>query len=134
MPFMVRINGQILGNIEEPSYLSTWKSAVHRLQEKIKNDFDLLWHSEFENRNDIEIFELIWKANQQEEDYNPQFIYLPALENEIWSNCHIAIDETIDAFLIAIIKQQNNKIKFLWQGWREPCPEDKIDKLYSISC
>ncbi|MFK7001933.1 Imm42 family immunity protein [Flavobacterium oreochromis] len=125
------LNGQIIGDIDEICFLNSWKTSVQDFKERIKNDFDLLWHPEFNNRTDTEIFELILKANQLKEEYNPQFAHLPVLENEIWSNCHISLDETTDAFLIAMIKQ-NEQIKFLWKEWREPCPNEKIDKLNSI--
>lgn len=125
------LKGQIIGDIKELCYLNSWKNSVQDLKDHIKNNFDLLWHPEFNNRTENEIFELIFKANQLEEDFNPEYSYLPVLDDKVWSNCHISIDETIDAFLLAMVKH-NEKIKFLWQGWREPCPMDKIDKLNSI--
>lgn len=125
-------NGEIIGDKNESCYLATWIGSLKKIKYKIENNSKNLSHKEFENRSDRELFELIWKANQEEENYNVEYNYLPALENEIWSNCHISIDETIDAYLITMT-ENNEIIKFIWEGWREPCPLDKIGKLNSVS-
>ncbi len=124
--------GQIIGNENETCYLSSWKISLKTLKNKIENNSKSLFYEEFSNRNDRELFELIWKSNQDEVDYDAEYSYLPVLENEIWSNCHISIDETTDAYLIAMI-ENNGNIKFLWEGFREPCSADKIGKLFSIN-
>ena len=124
--------GEIIGNENESCYLSTWKNSLKTIKDKIEDNPKSLFHEEFNNRSNRELFELIWKANQEEEDYNNEYSYLPVLDNEIWSNCHISIDETTDAYLIAMT-EDNDEIKFLWEGWREPCPVEKIGKLFSIN-
>jgi hypothetical protein len=124
--------GEIIGDENEACYLSSWKNSLKAIKDKIENNSKSLFHEEFNNRNDRELFELIWKANQDEDDYNSEYSYLPTLENKIWSNCHISIDETTDAYLIAMT-ESNGKIKFLWEGYREPCSIDKIGKLFSIN-
>jgi len=126
------LGGQILGNADEFCLLDTWKNSLQLIKDQIKNDFSSITHKEFNNKNDNEIFELIWKANQLEEEFKPEYAYLPLLEKKVWSNCTISMDETTDAYLITII-EQDGKIKFLWQGWGEPCPKDKIGILYSIT-
>ncbi|WP_130736049.1 Imm42 family immunity protein [Flavobacterium sp. J27] len=126
------LNGEIIGDQNESCYLNTWKNSLKEIKEKIVNSSKKLFHKEFENRSDREIFELIWKANQCEQDFNPKYNYLPVLENEIWSNCNIGIDETTDAYLITMIENKG-LIKFIWEGWRVPCPVDKIGKLNSVS-
>jgi hypothetical protein len=125
------LGGQIIGDIKEPCYLNSWKYSFEILKDQIKNDFHSIVHSEFNKRSDIELFELIYKANQLEDDYKLEYSNLPVLDNKVWRNCLISIDETTDAFLI-IMTEQNEEIKFLWKGLREPCSADKIGKLYSI--
>ncbi|MCC6583622.1 MAG: hypothetical protein IT271_07965 [Chitinophagales bacterium] len=88
-------------------------------------------HKEFNSRSDEEIFELIFKSNQLEEEFKPQYKYLPILENTIWQDCHISIDETTDAWQIAMI-QEDKILKIMWKGWRKPCPKSKLNKHYSI--
>jgi hypothetical protein len=124
--------GEIIGDENETCYLSSWKNSLKKLKDRIENNSSSLYHEEFNNRNDRELFELIWKANQQEEHYSTEYSYLPVLDNEIWSNCHISIDETTDAYLIAMT-EDNGEIKFLWEGLREPCAVDKIGELFSIN-
>jgi len=124
------LGGQIIGDKDESCFLNVWKYKFEILKNQIKNNFNSICHSEFNNRNDKELFELIWKANQLEAEHKLEFAHLPVLDNKVWSNCHISIDETIDAYLLTMT-ELNGKIKFLWKGWREPCSADKIDKLYS---
>ncbi|KOY87815.1 hypothetical protein AD998_18240 [bacterium 336/3] len=125
------LGGQIIGDPEEPCFLSSWKSSLKHIKDQIKNNFDSISHTEFSNKTDEELFELVWKSNQLEEQHKDKYKHLPVLDNKVWVNCHISIDETTDAYLITII-ELDGKIKFLWKGWREPCPADKIGKLFSV--
>lgn len=125
------LGGQIIGDIEESCYLTTWLISIKKIRDRVNLQFENFKNKEFINRSDDEIFELIWKANQMEGDYNHKYLYLPVLDNSIWNYCHVAIDETIDAWLITMTENKGN-LKFIWQGWREPCPKEKIGKLYSI--
>lgn len=126
------LGGQIIGDPNESCFLSSWKYSLQLLKDQIKSDFNSIIHAEFSNKSDTELFELIGKANQLEEEYKDEYKYLPVLDNKVWSNCHISIDETTDAYLITMTETEG-KIKFLWQGWREPCSEDKIGKLYTVT-
>jgi hypothetical protein len=126
------LGGQIIGEPNESCFLNSWKDSLEGLKDIISNSFDSLSHPEFRNRSDKELFELIWKANQLEDEYKIEYMHLPVLDNKIWHNCHLSIDETTDAFLITVT-EQNGEIKFLWKGWREPCPPDRLNKLYSLT-
>lgn len=126
------LGGQIIGDEDESCFLSTWKGTLEQLKDKFKHDFSSFSHPEFRNKNNEELFELIWKANQLEEDFKPEFSHLPILDNKVWAACHLSIDETTDAYRITMTND-NGAIKFLWSGWREPCPADKIDKLFSVT-
>ena len=126
------LGGQLIGDIKEMCYLNSWRHSLEKLNELIKNRFSSLSHPEFNNRSDKELFELIRKSNQPEHQYKKQYKYLPVLDNKVWVHCHLSLDETTDAFLI-LITEYEGKIKFLWEGWRKPCPREKIGKLYSVS-
>lgn len=126
------LGGQIIGDPNESCFLNSWKNSLQLFKDQIKNDFNSIIHPEFLNKSDRELFELIWKANQLEKEYKEEYKYLPVLDNQVWSNCHISIDETTDAYLITITELEG-KIKFLWEGWRKPCSEDKIGKLYTVT-
>lgn len=125
------LGGQIIGDKEEICYLNTWRYKIEILKERIKNNFNALIQEEFKNKADEELFELICKANQEVDEYKVEFAHLPVLHSKVWSDCHISIDETTDAFLITMT-EIDGKIKFLWKGLREPCPIEKIGKLYSV--
>lgn len=124
------LNRQIIGDIEEPCSVLMWLKSINLLLQRVKNN--VLTHKDFLNKRDDELFELIWKANQFEEEFNPAYSYLPQLNNSVWNNCHLSIDETTDAYLITTT-QIGETIKILWQGWREPCPNDLIDKMFSLT-
>lgn len=123
--------GQIVGDKNEKCYLKTWMYAINNLKEKLDNNFVALSNPEFKNKTDREIFELILKANQLDIEYKQDYLYLPTLDNTVWISCNVSLDETIDAYTILMINF-DEKIKLLWEGWREPCPTEKIDKLFSI--
>lgn len=126
------LGGHIIGTIEESCSAQTWLSSASRLLDRLKSDFDKFKSPEFLGRSDYEIFELVWKANQSESEFLPEYHHLPQLNNVIWSYCALHLDETIDAYLITITGH-GDKIKLIWKGWREPCPLDEIDKLHSVT-
>ena len=125
------LGGQLIGVRDEPCVVTTRSAHLERIKERLKHNFESIVHEEFNNRNDEELFELVCKSNRMEEQHSPAFAHLPVLENKVWQNCCITFDETTDAWLIAMVAQ-NGRVKFLWEGWREPCPQEQINKLYSV--
>jgi hypothetical protein len=100
-------------------------------KEKLTNNVVKLYNKEFKNRTENEIFQMIYKANQMEEEYEEEFSYLPILPNSIWRYCNVGLDETIDAYLLTITSK-DDEIKFIWKGWREPCGKEQIGVLNSV--
>lgn len=123
---------QLIGDESETCLIGTWMYYMKRTLNLIIQDIDKLYHEEFKNRTDEEIFELIYKSNQCHEEYDPVFHYLPVITNDIWVSCNINIDETIDAYKLVMIKN-HEQIKFIWKGWRKPCQSHRINKLFSIT-
>ena len=122
---------QIIGDKEEPCLLNSWMRPLALLRDKINLNFQTFSNIEFKNRSDKEIFELLIKANQLEEEYDPQFLYLPVLKPEVWIDCCVRLDETIDAFIIFVIESEG-EVKFLWQDWREPAQVLTLVKIFSL--
>lgn len=125
------LKGQVIGELKECCYISTWMASAFCELEKFGAIPSVFYSPEFENRTDVEIFELLIKANQLEEEYKPEFYYLPVVDGMLWDNCILWIDETIDAYLIYKIEMQG-KIRFIWQAWREPSSQQEIGKIYSV--
>ena len=125
------LGGHVIGDQEESCAVEkSWLPSLKLVKDNlIKNR---LRHSEFKNRSDDELFELVYKANQSESEFKVQYKHLPQLDSEIWSHCCIRIDETTDAYLIALL-EIDDQLKFIWEGWREPCPADEIGKQFSIT-
>lgn len=124
------LGGHIIGDKEESCSTETWLWSLKTIKEHLlENRFQ---HPEFKNRSDIELFELINKANQFEEDFKPEYSYLPQLADSIWNICCFNMDETTDAYSKVLV-EVDNKLKFIWEGWREPCPTDEIGKTFSIT-
>jgi hypothetical protein len=124
------LDGHLIGDIEESCSADTWLWSLKVMKDNlIENRFQ---HPEFKDRTDSELFELIKKANQDEEDFKPEYDYLPQLESSTWDVCCFNMDETTDAYSLILIEIDNN-LKFIWEGWREPCPEEEIGKRYSIT-
>jgi len=126
------LNGHLIGDENETCLIGTWISSMEKNLVLIENNSNKLYHSEFHKRTDEEIFEIIYKSNQLPEEFNQKHIDLPVLPNEVWQNCNLSIDETIDAYLIAMICDRDI-MKFIWKDWRDPCPKGQINELISIS-
>lgn len=124
------LDGQIIGDKDETCLVGTWMHSMQDILNILEQDYSKLYHEEFENRTDVEVFEMIKKSNQLVEDYSLEYYYLPVLSNEIWGNCNVNIDETIDGYFLTMINKEKH-LKFIWKGWRKPCPIDRINKLYS---
>ena len=123
------IGGQIIGDPEESCQTDTWLRGLSHLRTRVVDHFDELEHEAFAGRTDRELHELIWKANQDPDQYDPRFSYLPSLSNRVWERCHISIDETTDSWLVAMLACQG-RLKFLSQGVQPPCPQDLIGTLF----
>jgi hypothetical protein len=123
------LGGKFIGNPDEACMLGTWCGFKNQV-EKIKKNQGNLRHSAFEGLSDEEIFELIDKTNQLEEEFKPEFMYLPQLSTKLWYLHRITIDETIDGYYIMVI-EENNQLKFMWisNGWYEP--QGEVGKLYT---
>lgn len=73
---------------------------------------------QFETLTEREMFELVWKSNQLEEEYDPAFAYLPAPDtSQLWRDHVLFLDETIDAYNIVMIFRDGN-LTFMWENWR----------------
>jgi hypothetical protein len=106
------INETLIGRIDEECYLPTWIHSLTYQTNRILNDRHLLFPKEFNGLSDREIFELILKSNQFEEEFHPDFTYLPQLDGEFWSRHHFTIDETIDGYLVYFYVK-DDRITFL---------------------
>lgn len=106
------IGGKLIGRPEEECGLGTWLYNLTDRRNHIADTKQILFPKYFEGLSDREIFETILKANQCEEEFHPDFLYLPQLDNEIWSRHSFSLDETIDGYLIYFYVK-GNQITFL---------------------
>lgn len=126
------LKGQLIGDPQEPTSIIGWLQTIEYYSDRLLYEFENLTVKEFDNKEDEEIWEMIWKSNQLHEEYNQKYLHLPTLENIVWEKCHVTFDETTDSWLLAMVKQNEN-LKIMWKGLDAPCPERNINKLYSIT-
>lgn len=126
------LGNQLIGEKNESCCVGTWMCMMDSTLNQLEHNFHRMKHPEFSNfTRDDEILELIMKPNRLEEEYLPQYDYLPVLPEYIWNACSLYIDETTDAWIIKMTAHQD-QIKFIWKGWRNPCPAYRIGKVYSV--
>ena len=126
------LGGHFIGSAEESCLLGTWTLFLEDLQNHIKANTGNLSDPLFSGLTEREIFELIFKSNQLDEDFDPAFAHLPAQQtDDLWVKHVVSLDETIDAYLIVLIEAEG-KLKFIWKGWRDPCSQNEIGKLFSV--
>jgi hypothetical protein len=106
------IDKRTIGYSTETCYLPTWVCFLTDKRNFIEKNRNDLFPKEFEKLSDREIFESILKANQLEEEFHADFLYLPQLTTDIWYRHSFQLDETIDAFLFYYYIKAN-QIKFL---------------------
>src|SRR5688572_9914374 len=106
------VNDNLIGNLDEVCYLKTWAYYLTDQKEFIKQNKNDLFPKQFLNLTDREIFESILMANQEVEDFHNGFLYLPKLDNSLWSKHKFDLDETIDAYLFYYYVR-NTEITFL---------------------
>ncbi|MES2679406.1 MAG: Imm42 family immunity protein [Bacteroidota bacterium] len=125
------LGGHVIGDIEESCAVEkSWLPSLELVKNNlIQNNYR---HPEFANRTNDELFELVYKANQSESEFKSEYKHLPQLDSDVWSICCLRMDETTDAYLSALV-EADNKLKFIWEGWRAPCPVDEINKRFSIT-
>ena len=106
------INDNLIGRSTEECYLPTWLFNLTDRKKRIIDTKDFLFPKEFEDLTDREIFEIILKANQLEEEFDPDFFYLPQLDDKLWSRHSFTIDETIDSY-VCFFYIRDGQIMFL---------------------
>lgn len=117
------IGNNLIGQADEECYLPTWLFSLTDRRNRIIDTKHLLFPKEFEGLSDREIFETVLKANQFEEEFHPDFLYLPQLDNKFWSDHHFTLDETIDGYLIYFYVK-DNQIIFLIEDETERSESD----------
>ena len=117
------IGNILLGRPGEECYLPTWVFSLTDRRNRIVDTRHILFPKEFDGLTDREIFEVILKANQFDEEFHPDFLYLPQLDNEIWSRHSFTLDETVDGYLIYFYVKGNH-IRFLIEDETERVESD----------
>ncbi len=112
----ITINSIIIGDLNEECYLPTWFFNISKLRNFIATNKDNLYITEFNNLSDREIFELIIKSNQLQEEFDKDYLHLRQLNNKIWEKHFLSLDETINNFLICYYIK-DNKINFIVEKW-----------------
>lgn len=126
------LGGRVIADKYGQSVAGVWIGGIERIRYKIDSIPNYLEHGDFKDRSDPEIFELVWKSNQLESHFNPVFSDLPQLDNSVWKNCSVHLDDSTDQYLIAMIGI-GDKIKFMWKGLQDPCPIDEIGQLFTVT-
>ncbi len=125
------LKGEVIGNPDEVDMLGTCIGDLQRLRNKVLENQGIPTDPLFNGLNDDEIVELIYKSNQLEEEFNPTYTYLPALEtNELWYRHQVALAESTDHFALVVL-EKNEKLKFLWQKFEDR--EKGTKNLKSVS-
>lgn len=117
------IGNNLIGQADEECYLPTWLFSLTDRRNRIVDTKHLLFPKEFEGLSDREIFETVLKANQVDDEFHPDFLYLPQLDNKFWSDHHFTLDETVDGYLIYFYVKDNN-ITFLIEDETERSDTD----------
>jgi hypothetical protein len=109
------IGGKLITGTGQTCFLPTWLFNLTDHKNRIADARDHLFPKEFEGKTNREIFELISKSNQTEEEFNPDFLYLPQLDRDIHVRHSFIIDPALGAcqphFYV-----KHNQICFLVDG------------------
>lgn len=109
-----------IGSKDETCLLGTWTFMLESFQSHVNANKGNMFHPLFKGLTDREVFELIRKSNQLEEEFDPAFSYLPAQPGgELWLKHFLNLDETIDAYYIVVIESEG-KMKFIWEASNSP--------------
>ena len=116
------IGGALIGDPEEICYLPTWVVMLRSMRQKIDDQRAGNFLAAFQSLTDREIFELILKSNQLEDEFGPAYDYLPQLSSDVWFQHIFLLDETIDRYIICYYIK-DNQLTFLWEDrWANPDP------------
>lgn len=119
------IRGEVIGDPSEECVVSTWLSSIAKALERVEDAAARLSHPAFAGFRDDELFAMVWKANGA---MDPAYSYLPTLPGSVYADCSLSIDETTDAWSIAVV-HVHGQFRFLWKGWRPPCPDASLGLL-----
>jgi hypothetical protein len=123
------LGGQLIGNQDETDSLGVTSQHLEMLRDRVAGLPGTISHPLFQFLTDIEILELILKSNQLEEEFEPQYYYLPALEAEgLFGKHSFYVGESTNAYFLVVIEQLG-LLKFLWKNFRR-----KENVTHSVYC
>ena len=120
------LDGYLIGLIDEPCNLSSWKYAFEHYAYMISYQPERISSPIFMNKTDDELWELLeyiyWKTRVLPvKKYSHVTMHLkqediPELEKICWA-CVLSIGETTDRFMTYVISMDED-IKFIWKKYR----------------
>lgn len=130
------INNLKLIDSEEIVYLPSFQTSVSLILDRIINESNKFYNSMFENKTDIDIFNLLLDSKSyidNLEDWNPETKnpIIGGFDDEEYFKHLILIDETIDQYQIFLIKEKDG-FKFIWKCWdKDNCTDRELNEINS---
>lgn len=125
------VKNVIIGDPDEECYLSTWYAQLKRNRTFIWDNKNNLYPETFVNLTDREIFEIIIKSNEPEEDFDNNFRYLPQLKTEVWRHHTFHLDETTDAYLMCFYIHGKSFKFIIEKKWPESKVRDEDNFIFT---
>src|SRR5688500_18513733 len=98
------LGGEYIGNPEEIDVLGVIAGHLKELRKRLSEPGSLK-HSLYDSLSDKEILELIIKSNQLEEEFDPAYAYLPALEHErLFGKHFFSVGESTDRYYLTVVE------------------------------
>jgi len=124
------IDNVVIGDSGEECFLPTWFFQVTRIRDFFQANLDSLYLSDFDELSDREIYEIIIKSNQLENEFDNNYLHLAQLDNIVWQRHYLTIDETINGFCICYFIK-NQQIRFIIEKiWPQPVNNEQRIFLY----
>ncbi len=114
------VAGDFIGNEDEPDLLGTCAGDLKRALVKLC-DLQAAGHETiFDGLNDLEALAIVRKANQLEEEFEPNFLYLPQQPETFWYAHQLWLAESTDKAQV-IVFNYAGRLKIIKQPyWDEP--------------
>lgn len=112
------IGGEVVGIEDDQFMLGTWLGCIERFLGRMQRDEIPFYDAVFAGLGMEEVLALVFKANQLEEEYDPQFAHLPVKDSGFW-NKHMLHFGYITDWHLLVFFDDGNGLKIIHTPWRE---------------
>jgi hypothetical protein len=116
------VGARVVGDPNDIELVGLYEGDLKRMLDRVLHLRAVGHDFSIDGLSDREVVELVLKANQLEDEFDPKFIHLPQLESKFWYTHQLFLATTTDQDFVGVFNSRNN-IKLFHFNFNTPQTE-----------